>query len=278
MTSEQLQSLLDEERSIDSTEQVSNLKSDARLSVLSKLSSELGPLVGVADSAHSDLIPGIYEGGMKIWECTHDLIDYLSTDSTISLYGSRVLELGCGMGLPGIFALMSGAECVHFQDYNREVLNCMTIPSVLASVKLGRPKLNMGQTTFTGPATIKMDEDQNMDSYISKTKFYYGDWEEFAMGYNNSGELPYDIILTSETIYSISSQPKLLQALKELTNQSRGVVVMAAKTHYFGVGGSVHMFQDLVSRDGHFDMTVTRTIATNVPRKILVLRPKCRNT
>ena len=75
---------------------------------------------------------------MKIWECTHDLIDCLSTDSTVSLYGSRVLELGCGMGLPGILALMSGAECVHFQDYNREVLNCMTIPSVLASVKLGR--------------------------------------------------------------------------------------------------------------------------------------------
>ena len=123
-----------------------------------------------------------------------------------------------------------------------------------------------------------MDEDQNMDSYISKTKFYYGDWAEFAMGYNNSGELPYDIILTSETIYSISSQPKLLQALKTLTNRSRGVVVMAAKTHYFGVGGSVQMFQDLVGHDGHFEITITRTIATSVPRKILVLRPKCSNT
>ena len=97
--------------------------------MLSELSSELGPLVGVAYSAHSDLIPGIYEGGMKIWECTHDLIDYLSTDSTVSLSGSCVLELGCGIGLPGIFALMSGAECVHFQDYNHEVLNCLTIPS-----------------------------------------------------------------------------------------------------------------------------------------------------
>ena len=278
VTSELLQSLLDEERSIDSREQVLNLKSDTRSSVLSKLSSELGPLVGVADSAHSDLIPGIYEGGMKIWECTHDLIDYLSTDSIVSLSGSRVLELGCGIGLPGIFALMSGAECVHFQDYNREVLNCLTIPSVLGSVKLGRPKLNMGQTTSTGPAIIQMDEDQNVDSYISKTKFYFGDWAEFTMGHSNSGGLPYDIILTSETIYSISSQPKLLQTLKKLTNQSRGVVVMAAKTHYFGVGGSVQMFQDLVSRDGHFEMTVTRTIATAVPRMIVVLRPRCRNT
>ena len=93
VTSEQLQSLLDEERSIDFTEQILNVKSDTRSSVLSKLRSELGPLVGVADFAHSDLIPGIYKGGMKMWECTHDLIDYLSIDSTVSLYGSRVLEL-----------------------------------------------------------------------------------------------------------------------------------------------------------------------------------------
>ena len=40
---------------------------------------------------------------------------------------------------------MSGAECVHFQDYNREVLNCMTIPSLLASVKSRWLITNIGE-------------------------------------------------------------------------------------------------------------------------------------
>ncbi|KAK2543127.1 hypothetical protein Q9966_002936 [Columba livia] len=35
-------------------------------------------IVSKGVSSHSDLIPGVYEGGLKIWECTFDLIDYFS--------------------------------------------------------------------------------------------------------------------------------------------------------------------------------------------------------
>ena len=82
----------------------------------------------------SDLVPGIYEGGLKLWEGAVDLLSVLAgtyataacaaheiTDSyhplasdapepRLSLAGSRVLELGCGHGLPGIFALIGGAN------------------------------------------------------------------------------------------------------------------------------------------------------------------------
>ena len=268
ITADQLQSLLDKERRKDSVEQVLNLKSDTDVEMIAQLSSELGPLLSVANSVHSDLIPGVYEGGMKIWECAHDLIEYLATESAISLCGRRVLELGCGVGLPGIFALLCGAECAHFQDFNCGVLNCMTIPSVLASMKSGQPKFNSGQ------ASMKTGKEQSKWIMDSRTKFYFGEWVEFAMGLTQSGELPYDIILTSETIYSIPSQPRLLHALKMLTNQNGGLVIVAAKTHYFGVGGSVQMFQDLVAEDGFFEATVGRSVVASVPRKILLLRPK----
>ena len=86
--------------------------------------------------------------------------------------------------------------------------------------------------------TSDAQSELNRDSLGSKAKFYYGDWGT-VQGHVTSGGLPYDIILTSETIYSVPSQPKLLQALKLLTNQSRGLVVVAVKAHYFGVGGSV---------------------------------------
>ena len=270
ITSDQLQSLLDTERDL-------NLKSATEASVHAHLSSELGPLVGITDSAHSDLIPEVYEGGMKVWECAYDLVDYLATEDTVPLCGRRVLELGCGIGLPGTFALLCGAECVHFQDFNREVLSCLTIPSVLASIKSGQPKLNSGRTEIADQTSINTSDAQselNRDSLGSKAKFYYGDWGDFVQGRVTSGGLPYDIILTSETIYSVPSQPKLLQALKLLTNQSTGLVVVAAKAHYFGVGGSVQMFQDLVTQDGHFQISVGRSIEASVPRQILLLQPK----
>ena len=91
----------------------------------------------------SDLVPGTYEGkigskqfdskqswfpltsltcliwpcsgGFKIWECTLDLITYLS--NIYDFTGKRVLDVGCGSGLLGICALTTGAGTVHFQDY-----------------------------------------------------------------------------------------------------------------------------------------------------------------
>ena len=140
-----------------------NLKSDTEVEfeMIAQLSSELGSLLSVANSVHSDLIPGIYEGGMKIWECAHDLIEYLATESAISLCGRSVLELGCGVGLPGIFALLCGAECAHFQDFNHGVLSCMTIPSALASLKSGQPKFNSGQATISGQTSMKTGKEQS---------------------------------------------------------------------------------------------------------------------
>ncbi len=59
----------------------------------------------------SDLVPGVYEGGFKIWECAHDLAQFLSTRN---FSGLSVLELGCGVGLPGLACFARGGQ-VHFQ-------------------------------------------------------------------------------------------------------------------------------------------------------------------
>lgn len=56
-------------------------------------------------------------GGLKIWECTSDLLSYLITNPDDTNYEvTKVLDLGCGAGILGIYAFTFGAH-VTFQDY-----------------------------------------------------------------------------------------------------------------------------------------------------------------
>jgi protein-histidine N-methyltransferase len=41
----------------------------------------------------SDLVPGVYEGGLKTWECSLDLVDYLDGIDSGDVRGKRVLEV-----------------------------------------------------------------------------------------------------------------------------------------------------------------------------------------
>lgn len=54
-------------------------------------------------------------GGLKIWECTKDLIDFIIREQ-VYLNAKDVVDLGCGAGIVGIYSLLNGAR-VHFQDY-----------------------------------------------------------------------------------------------------------------------------------------------------------------
>ena len=53
---------------------------------------------------NSDLVKNVYEGGLKIWECSQDLVSYLNS-SNINLKNQRILELGCGAALPSLYCL-----------------------------------------------------------------------------------------------------------------------------------------------------------------------------
>lgn len=56
-------------------------------------------------------------GGLKIWECTNNLIEYFEKNSDeINFKDLKVLDLGCGAGILGIYAFLKKAV-VTFQDY-----------------------------------------------------------------------------------------------------------------------------------------------------------------
>ncbi|XP_023290118.1 histidine protein methyltransferase 1 homolog isoform X2 [Orussus abietinus] len=144
-----------------------------------------------AEARHSDLLPAEYEGGLKIWECTHDLGNYLLQEG-LPLKNKVVLDLGCGAGVIGLFALSKGSR-VHFQDYNKEVLESLTIPNV-----------------FLNASSAK--------TVAESCEFYSGDWESLnsllSKRDEKTEEKIYDFIFTSETIYNPDSHEKLYNVFK----------------------------------------------------------------
>lgn len=220
-----------------------------------------GPDILTAAENSTDLIPLVYEGGLKIWECSIDLVEYL-LESEMSFDGKRVMEVGCGAGLPGIYVLLQGAE-VHFQDYNDDVIEYVTIPNVL---------VNLAQQQ-------KQSQSERASSDLLETarkccRFFSGDWGS-VVDFINPGqvnEMMYDVILTSETIYAVESHVKLYNVIKRHLKKPDGIAYVAAKTHYFGVGGGTRSFEKLVKMDGVFDVSVGKVYTDGVQREILCMK------
>ncbi|KAJ3683368.1 hypothetical protein LUZ60_013595 [Juncus effusus] len=198
---------------------------------------------------NSDLVPGKYEGGLKLWEGSIDLVKTLFSEikeNNLSLKGKRVLEIGCGHGLPGIFTALEGAKLVHFQDFNAEVLKCLTIPNVKRNTEKEKP-----------------------GNEFPDLGFFAGDWSEvhkLLLCENNKGEKEgndegYDVILMAETVYDVSSLDKLFGLIKKCLKKSSGVVYMAGKKYYFGVGGGTRQFIRLVEQDGSMEASIISEVA-----------------
>lgn len=193
-------------------------------------------------SSSTDLVPGVYEGGLKIWECSQDLAEWLHQTKGDKLAGLKVLELGCGAGLPGIYCFTQGAT-VWFSDYNKDVLGEVTIPNVLL----------------------------NVPNDPEETRFFSGDWESLEKNFLEK-EIKkecdkFDLILTSETIYNEENQHKLISIFNKFTKRN-GEVLVGAKTFYFGVGGGVRQFENLVKKSG-LKVETVREIDEGVKREIL---------
>ncbi|GMG19191.1 unnamed protein product [Ambrosiozyma monospora] len=109
---------------------------------------EFDILIGDTDE---DLRQGVYEGGLKSWECSFDLIDKLDRGTIQSLSNQQqsfdLIELGCGTALPSLYIFNQLIESLSKQssneneskrrinivltDYNYEVLRLVTLPNVL---------------------------------------------------------------------------------------------------------------------------------------------------
>lgn len=209
-----------------------------------------------------DIRKNVYEGGFKLWECSYDLVDEIARLAALGELSSfqSYLELGCGTALPSCFLLMLCFQNldVHptslvLADFNYEVLRLVTVPNLIVSwaSTLDPAELN----NLIGPdVTLANDEllltpdllaafEKQTSAKGIDISFISGLWgEDFC---NIAGANFPEVILTSETIYSLDSMPVLLNVLLQLVaSRPRYLALVAAKHYYFGVGGSIKEFTD----------------------------------
>lgn len=192
----------------------------------------------------SDLTPGKYEGGFKVWESTTDLLQWISEEAAF-LENKSVLDLGCGAGLLGIACLLSGAAQVTFHDFNEAVIDFFTQANVLLNCP-------------------------NADGHLPTNAFFAsGDWNDYH-------PKPFDVIVSSETIYDEKNYKSVLSLLKR-SLKADGTALISAKSHYFGVGGGTRSFERFVEEDKYervMDIESIRLIPAPVQREILKLQWK----
>ncbi|XP_008580290.1 PREDICTED: histidine protein methyltransferase 1 homolog [Galeopterus variegatus] len=220
-------------------------------------------IVSKSFSSHSDLITGVYEGGLKIWECTFDLLSYFTKDK-VKFAGKKVLDLGCGSGLLGIIAFKRGAKEIHFQDYNSMVIDEVTLPNVVANSTLEDEENSINEPE------VKRCRKSKVAQELYKCRFFSGEWSEFCKLVLSSDKLfvKYDLILTSETIYNPDYYNTLHQIFLRLLDRN-GRVLLASKAHYFGVGGGVHLFQKFVEERDVFETRTLKIIDEGLKRFLI---------
>ncbi|KAF7722253.1 hypothetical protein EC973_003503 [Apophysomyces ossiformis] len=258
-------------------------------------------------NGNSDLIRGVYEGGFKTWECSIDLVQYLATLPDEQVCKKKILELGCGSSLPSLYLLSRDSENkVDVQDYNEQVIRYITIPNILLNTiltvqeptKLGEVEKNeelnsepesdsdddetedgeekdqiIGESvTCDAEAELPADQVPEMLKRVrQRTQAFTGDWSGLpGMLQGNK----YDMIVTSETIYAEHALPDLIRVFQQALKKPTGVGYVAAKTVYFGVGGGILPFCDLLTKSVDADgdrLTVEKVYESEstVKREIL---------
>lgn len=236
---------------------------------------ELEILMG---ETNEDLRRNIYEGGLKSWECSIDVVDSFVEKNPIPDFEFKnIIELGCGTSLPSEFIFMqylrSGSTngiCFTLCDYNESVLRLVTLPNFIigwAKTVLTEEQFAQLQTTDDPNVPVLNDEllltkalldafKADLESKNISLSFISGSWGRAFMNIVSQHQIsPKEntLILTAETIYQPDTLPVISETLIELLLQNKQHAspvkcLLAAKDIYFGVGGSIVEFEDYMTK------------------------------
>lgn len=188
-----------------------------------------------------DVRKSVYEGGLKVWEGTGDLLEVLSEHAETS-----VIELGCGAGIPACLQLYKALKANQsgrfvLADYNTSVLRLITMPNVVLTwVAATKGLEDKGEINITADLVDECVAD--LANRGVAVHFVSGGWSpQFVQ---LVGE-PFDLVLASETIYSLDSIGAFTDVLAAVKGK---LALVAAKKVYFGVGGGIIEFESQLDK------------------------------
>ncbi|KAI6037609.1 hypothetical protein EDC04DRAFT_2129859 [Pisolithus marmoratus] len=235
----------------------------------------------------SDLVPLVYEGGLKTWECSLDLA-YLPQWYRLWCQEYQDKNIGsCGTAIPTLYILhgifssppIKDREIhVHLQDYNPSVLQLITIPNIILTwsaetCRSGELEDHAESTLIITPQLLDTFK-KSLETYRVHIRLFSGSWESFDLGITGGR---YGLVLTSETIYRLESLPSLVHLMRRscLSDDNSGqyLCLVAAKAVYFGVGGGVAEFAQCVEATNHEAQVETVfEKKSGVSRKVMSIR------
>lgn len=232
----------------------------------------MAALMPEAEGASSDLLPGKYEGGLKLWESSLDLSRFIldrhckKGPMHTSMTGMRVLELGCGHGVPGIICALLGAQ-VCFQDFNPEALTTLAAPNLF--LNMSRNPLQTQGSTPDGSSSSS----SSSNGVKEGARFFSGDWAKLGSLFETLGMIDsFDLIVTAETVYRKNSMQSLLSCILQCLKPG-GSALIACKKMYFGLDGGTFAFRQLVEEQQVATLKQVMDVPHGVAREILELRP-----
>ncbi|KAI9831390.1 MAG: hypothetical protein M1826_003563 [Phylliscum demangeonii] len=240
---------------------------------------------------NNDIQKQMYEGGLKSWECSLDLVACLENDidTFFPVMGKddvrkQVYEIGCGTALPSLclfqHALKDCYKAVSFTllDYNFDVLRLVTLPNLFLNWIMVKsdPSEWLAEDELEVTEDLKCSFLFDLANNHITLSFVCGRWSDELFELLPPPE-PQNrpLILASETIYSpenirpfIAVLRRLLQSsAKEHATNARALI--AAKKVYFGVGGGVAEFVRAFGAVGGFTRQVMETGTEGVARVVL---------
>ncbi|PBP26194.1 hypothetical protein BUE80_DR002863 [Diplocarpon rosae] len=221
---------------------------------------------GLGNLGKDDVKTGVYEGGFKSWESSVDVVKVLHQRTGERGHSGKVLELGCGTALPSLAVFQwllqntrsSAPLSLGLADYNPTVLQLVTLPNILLSWAQV-----MRKEAWESEGELELDEEVIKDFLTSletrhiRLSFFSGAWgTEFAQLVKKEMASPSSwlTIIGAETIYSpaaLNSFAETLMILLDTMPDDERRSLVAAKKVYFGVGGSMEDFCNMVrTQDG----------------------------
>ncbi|XBI82689.1 hypothetical protein VPH35_091307 [Triticum aestivum] len=217
-------------------------------------------IVDIVGLSRSDLATP--KGPLKCCESSLELVNVLKNeicDGLLTFRNKRVLELGCGYGLPGILSCLKGASTLHFQNPSAEIIRHRAIPNVFANLEQARYKQSHQQGSPLTPSWQHLPQDIH---------FYAGDWDELhtvlsviqedevdALSGVGLGFCEDDFLdgCSSQDGNNICHETSSRRSTKLSGSlPSYGVMYLAVKKNYIGSSSAVRQLRALVDEEGAF--------------------------